>query len=305
MDTIAAMRMFTRVVETGSFSAAGRQLGTAPSSVSRLIGELEYDLGARLFHRTTRKLSLTEAGRLYHARAIGILLDVEEAWLAVSEITDAPSGVLRVNIPASLACRHMIPAVSAFQERYPAVRTAVSVTDRMVDLVEEGFDLAIRIGHLSDSSLVARRLGAARRAVCASPAYLKKNAAPKTPEDLARHSCITFRTHPGANGWAFKGPKGRSVVRVSGALFANDGPTLVSAAVAGLGLVLVPRWLTGTEIKRQELRVVLDDYTPDPSDTPFYAVYPHQRHLPPKVRVFIDFLVERFGQETEWASEAC
>jgi DNA-binding transcriptional LysR family regulator len=228
-------------------------------------------------------------------------MDVEEARLAVSETTGAPSGVLRVTMPASLACRHMIPAVSAFQERHPAVKTAVFVTDGVVDLVEEGFDLAIRLGRLSDSSLVARKIGSAQRIVCASPAYLKKNGAPKTPVDLARRSCITFRTHPGASGWAFKGPNGRSVVRVSGALITNDGPTLVSAAVAGLGLVLVPRWLTGAEIKRQHLQVVLDGYAPDPADTALYAVYPHQRHLPPKVRLFIDFLVERFGQEIEWA----
>lgn len=301
MDSLTAMRVFARVVETGSFSAAGRQLGQAPSSVSRLIGDLEYDLGARLFHRTTRRLSLTEAGHVYHARALGILRDLEDARLAVSELTDAPSGILRMTLPASLAARHLVPAIAGFRARYPAVTAAVSVTDRLVDLVEDGFDLAVRIGRLTDSSLVARKIGTADRLLAASPAYLKQNGAPQTPDDLHGHSCLVVRDQPGANAWAFDGASGRQVVRVSGAFVANDGPSLVAAAAAGLGIVAVPRWLIGAELKRRQLKPVLTEYTPDPADTPLHAVYPHQRHLPPKVRVFIDFLANRFGRERAWA----
>ncbi len=302
MDSVAGMRTFARVVETGSFSAAGRQLGMAPSSVSRQISELEYDLGAHLFYRTTRKLSLTEAGRLYHERASRILMEVDEAKLAISQMDGAPSGILRMTVAASLARRHIVPFLAAFHERFPAVKAMLTVTDRMVDLVEEGVDLAIRVGRLRDSSLVARNIGSARRLICASPGYLEKAGVPKAPTDLAGHSCLTFRTQPGATVWRFRGPAGPSVVRVSGSMFANDGENLSAAAVAGLGLVLLPLWLVGHEIKRGQLREVLDDYRPDPEVTPLFAVYPRQQHLPPKVRAIVDLLVERFSRETDWAA---
>ncbi len=302
MDTIGGMRIFSRVVEAGSFSAAGRQLGAAPSSVSRQINELENDLGARLFHRTTRKLSLTEAGQLYYERASRILIDVDEAKLALSEIGGAPSGILRVTVAASLARLHIMPALADFQSTFPAVKVAVSVTDRMVDLVQEGFDLAIRVGRPRDSSLVARKIGSGRRIVCASPAYLKKAGTPQVPADLANHNCLTFRTHPGSNVWSFRLGRGTLNVRVSGSLFADDGESLVAAAMAGLGLILLPAWLVGVELGEGRLLEVLPEFQIIPKDTPLYALYPHQRHLPPKVRVFIDFLVERFAGETKWST---
>ncbi len=302
MDTIGGMRIFSRVVEAGSFSAAGRQLGAAPSSVSRQINELENDLGARLFHRTTRKLSLTEAGQLYYERASRILIDVDEAKLALSEIGGAPSGILRVTVAASLARLHIMPALADFQSTFPAVKVAVSVTDRMVDLVQEGFDLAIRVGRPRDSSLVARKIGSGRRIVCASPAYLKKAGTPQVPADLANHNCLTFRTNPGSNVWSFRLGKGTLNVRVSGSLFADDGESLVAAAMAGLGLILLPAWLVGVELGEGRLLEVLPEFQIIPKDTPLYALYPHQRHLPPKVRVFIDFLVERFAGETKWST---
>ena len=301
MDSVAGLRIFARVVETGSFSAAGRQLGMAPSSVSRQINELEYDLGAHLFYRTTRKLSLTEAGRIYHDHTVGILNDIDEAKLAISQLDGAPSGVLRMTVAASLARRHVTSSLAVFHKRFPAVKTMLTVTDRVVDLVEEGLDLAVRVGRLKDSTLVARKIGSARRVVCASPGYLKGAGTPKVPSDLAGHLCLTFRTQPGANAWRFRGPGGSSVVRVSGSMFANDGECLSAAAVEGLGLVLLPLWLVGREIKQGRLRHVLSDHQPDPVETPLYAVYPRQKHLPPKVRAMIDFLVEQFGQETEWA----
>ena len=300
MDSVAGMRIFVRVVDAGSFSAAGRQLGVAPSSVSRRISDLEYELGARLFHRTTRKLSLTEAGRLFHERAAQILVEVEEAKLAISQIGGAPSGILRLTVPASVGRLHIAPALAAFQERFPAVQIVLSMTDRLVDLVDEGFDLAIRVGRQRDSSLIARRIGWGRRVVCGSPSYLEKAGMPRVPADLADHNCLTFRSHPGSNLWSFRGPKGTSKVRVSGGLFADNGEALCAAAVAGLGLILVPNWLVGIEIRRGRLRQVLGKFQVVPEASPLYAVYPHQRHLPPKVRAFVDFLVERFATETEW-----
>ncbi len=295
MDSIAAMRVFTRVVENGSFSAAGRQLGLAPSSVSRQIGGLEQDLGARLFHRTTRKLSLTEAGRLYHARATRILLEVDEARLAVAQIDGTPSGVLRLTVPAGLGPPHIAPALADFQRRFPAVQVCLSVTDRLIDLVEEGFDLAVRIGGQRDSSLIARRIGAGRRLLACAPAYLKRAGPLKVPDDLVDHNCLTFRLHPGRSAWRFRGPRGNSEVRVSGSLLADNAETLCAAAVAGLGLVLMPEWLIEDALRDGRLRVVLSDFPPVPASTPLYAVYPHQRHLPPKVRACVDFLAERFA----------
>ncbi len=268
--------------------------------MSRQISGLEYELGARLFHRTTRKLSLTEAGRLFHERAAQILVEVEEAKLAISQIGGAPSGILRLTVPASVGRLHIAPALAAFQERFPAVQIVLSMTDRLVDLVDEGFDLAIRVGRQRDSSLIARRIGWGRRVVCGSPSYLEKAGMPKVPADLADHNCLTFRSHPGSNLWSFRGPKGTSKVRVSGGLFADNGEALCAAAVAGLGLILVPNWLVGIEIRRGRLRQVLGKFQVVPEASPLYAVYPHQRHLPPKVRAFVDFLVERFATETEW-----
>lgn len=300
MDTVAGMRTFTRVVDAGSFSAAARQLGAAPSSVSRQIRDLEEELGARLFHRTTRKLSLTGAGRLYYERAAKILIEVDEAKLAVAQTDGTPSGILRLTVPASVGRLHIAPALQGFHDRFPAVQVALAVTDRVVDLVEEGFDLAIRVGPQRDSSLIARKIGSARRVVCGSPSYLGKAGTPKVPADLANHNCLTFRSHPGSNLWRFRGPQGASEVRVSGSLFANNGEALCAAAVAGLGLILLPEWLVGIEMRRDELREVLPEFQVVPEATPLYALYPHQRHLPPKVRAFIDFLVERFAARYEW-----
>jgi DNA-binding transcriptional LysR family regulator len=300
MMRLSAVRIFTQVVEAGSFSAAGRGLGLAPSSVSRQIADLEDELGARLFHRTTRRLSLTEAGQVFYARAGKILVDLEEAKLAVAQPGGAPSGVLRLTVPGSLGRLHLVPAIADFQQGHPAVKVGLVVTDRLVDLVEEGFDLAIRVGRQRDSSLVARRIGTSRRLVCAAPSYLAKVGAPQEPADLVRHDCLTFRSHPGASFWRFRGPDGGREVRASGALFANDGEALVSAAVAGLGLVLVPEWLVGPDLRAGRLQEVLTDYRASPDATPLYALYPHRRHLPAKVRAFVDFLAARFAPTYDW-----
>ncbi|MEE8545010.1 MAG: LysR family transcriptional regulator [Alphaproteobacteria bacterium] len=300
MDTVAGMRIFAGVVESGSFSAAGRQVGLAPSSVSRRIGDLEDELGARLFHRTTRKLSLTEAGQIYFERAARILIEIDEAKLAVARSDGAPSGVLRLTAPASVARRHIVPALGDFQARYPAVQIVLSMTDRLVDLVEDRFDLAIRLGAQSDSSLIARKIGSGRRFVAASPAYLDRAGVPGTPAELADHNCLTFRSHRGSNLWRFRGGRGESQVRVTGSLFSDNGEALCAAAVSGLGLILVPEWLTGSEVKQGRLRELLSGWRALPEATPLYAVYPHQRHLPAKVRSFIDFLAQRFAAQSGW-----
>ncbi len=303
MDSFARMRIFTRVVEAGSFSAAGRQLGLAPSSVSRQIAELEDGLRVRLFHRSTRKLTLTEAGETYFERARQIMSAVEEANLAVTQGRAAPSGVLRMTVPASVARLHIAPAVAAFQAQYPAVKVAMSVTDRMVDIVGEGLDIAVRVGRLEDSSLIARKVGEGRRLVCAGPSYLKRSGRPQRPDELSDHACLTFRTHPGTNLWRFGNGKAAIEVRATGPFFTDDGETLVAAACAGLGLILVPEWLVGGEISRGRLVEVLANYSPDPATTPIYAVYPAGPYTAPKVRAFVDFLAGRFSRNYDWGEQ--
>ncbi len=295
MDTIAAVRCFMRVVDAGSFSGAGRQLGLAPSSVSRQIADLEEQLGATLFHRTTRKLSLTEAGHTYLERAARIIHEIDEAQLAVARLDGSPTGILRVTMPSGVGRFLLADAVPAFCDRYPAVQIVLSMTDRLVDLVDMGIDLAIRIGRQRDSSLVARKIGESPRVVCGSPAYLKRCGQPKTPAELADHDCLTWREHPGSNLWRFEGEEGRSEVQASGSLFASNADALAAAAIGGLGLVLLPDWNVGLELRDGRLRPVLSNYRAVPAISAIYAVYPRNPHLPPKVRAFIDFLVERFS----------
>lgn len=288
------MRVLARVVDAGSFSAAGRQLGMAPSSISRQINELEAELGARLFHRTTRKLSLTEAGQIYHVRAVRIITEVDEARLAVSEL-GSPTGILRVTMPTGIGRELIASAVPAFLARYPGVRIVLSMTDYLVDLVEGRFDVGIRVGHLGDSSLKARKIGESRRVVCGSPSYLETVGIPKSPAALEHHNCITFRDHPGHNIWKFRGKDGLTEVRVSGSFFAKSADALTAAAVGGVGLILLPDWNMGLELRQKHLKVVLSKYDAVPKASPIWAVHSHQRHVPPKIRAFIDFLVERFG----------
>ena len=295
METIAGLRIFIRVVEAGSFSEAGRQLGMAPSSISRQINELEDSLGSRLFQRTTRKLSLTEAGELYSEHATRIVTEIDEAKLALSQLDGTPTGILRLNVPGSLSRRYIVPAIIAFQEKFPGVEIVLLASDQVIDMIEHRIDLTIRLGSLKDSSLVARKIASGRRVTCASTEYLNKIGDLKTPDDLAKHNCLTFRSNPGSNVWKFKDAKGiTSEVSVSGNLYANDAESLVAAAVAGHGIILVPEWPVRCELKEGLLQELLTSYSSIPKEIPMYALYPRQRHLPPKVRAFIDFMVERF-----------
>ena len=293
MDSIASMRIFLRVVEAGSFSAAGRQLGLAPSSVSRKVNELEDDLGVRLFQRTTRKLSLTEAGQIYYEQAERIVNDIDEVRLAVSQLDGTATGILRLSVPVSLSRRHVIPALVDFQRQYPGVEVALNASDQVLDMIEHRIDLTIRLGALKDSSLVARRIGTGKRYCCASPGYLDEFGEPGHPGELGAHNCLTFRANPGTNLWQFKGRKDRINVRVSGNFYANDGESLVAAAVLSHGIILVPHWLVGAELDSGALQQILPAYRAIPEETPLYALYPRQRHLPAKVRAFIDFMVAR------------
>ncbi|MCY4004763.1 MAG: LysR family transcriptional regulator [Rhodospirillales bacterium] len=302
MLTLNALRCFTATVEAGGFSAAGRNLGVAPSSVSRQISALEDSVGAQLLLRTTRKLSLTEAGRLYHQRVAHILADLDEATTAVSDLERAPRGVLHVNAPIAFGTRHIVPATPAFLARFPEVRIELTLTDNFVDLLEVGADVAVRVGELEDSSLIARRLAANRRILCASPDYLAGAGTPDRSSDLIAHNCLVYTRHQGSVDWNLEGPDGPKEVRVTGSLRTNNTEALHAAALGGLGIVLLPSWLVGHEVQSGRLVQILGHYRASPSalDTSIYALYPANRHLSSKVRAFVDFLVERFSPAPYW-----
>jgi DNA-binding transcriptional LysR family regulator len=299
MDRLAAIEAFVQVAETNSFSEAARRLRTSKSVISRQVSSLEAELGARLFHRTTRSLTLTEAGQGYFGRVGQILADLEEANLAVRQLQSAPRGTLRINAPMSFGFLHLAPALPDFMARYPEVELDVSMTDRFVDLVDEGFDLAVRIAALQDSSLIARRLAPIRLVVCASPDYLKQHGTTLMPQDLRTHACIVNSNIPSAREWKFLGADGKPLsVKVESQIAINNGDALRVAALGGLGLTILPTFIVGRDLQAGTLVSVLSDYLAQPLG--LHAVYPHARHLSPKVRAFVDFLAECFGPYPYW-----
>ncbi|MBI1776272.1 MAG: LysR family transcriptional regulator [Proteobacteria bacterium] len=299
MDRLSAMEAFLRVAETRSFTEAARRLSLSKSLVSRQVAALEAELGARLFHRTTRSLTLTEAGERYYAATQRIVAEIEEAKLSVSKLQTAPRGRLRVNAPMSFGFLHLAPALPDFLARYPEVEIDMAMNDRFVDLVEEGFDVAVRIGRLADSSLVARKLAPMRRTLSASPAYLERSGVPKTPDDLEGHDCLCYSNLTRSEEWRFVGTDGRPwSVEVEGRFRVNNGDALRAAALKGLGIVNLPSFIVGGDLQAGALVSLLAEYIPQ--DTAIYAVHPHARHLSPKVRAFSDFLAERFGPLPYW-----
>ncbi len=293
MSELSNLQLFARVVEEGSFSAAARYLGVTPSSVSRQISQLEGELGARLFHRTTRKQSLTEAGEIYYRHARGIVADLEEARLAVSRLSDVPSGNLHLTAEADFAVAVLGPLLPEFLERYPGVQLRLSLSSGIVDLVDSGIDLAIRIGHLDDSTLIARKIAESRSVICASPAYLAVRGTPDHPSKLVKHSCLSFRSSSAKNVWKFELSEGSLEVPISGSLRANSLVLLRDSAMAGLGIILIPSWVVRGELRDGRLVPLLSDFPRASASAPINAVYAHRRHLPPKVRAFVDFLAER------------
>jgi DNA-binding transcriptional LysR family regulator len=299
MDRLAAIEAFVQVAETASFSEAARRLRTSKSVISRQVSMLEAKLGARLFHRTTRSLTLTEAGQGYFGRVGLILADLEEANLAVTQLQSAPRGTLRVNAPMSFGFLHLAQALPDFCALYPEVELDVSMSDRFVDLVDEGYDVAVRIAAMQDSSLIARRLAPIRLAVCASPDYLKAHGAPHVPQDLRGHDCILNSNLASAHEWKFVDADGKPLhVRVTSKISINNGDAMRVAALGGLGLTILPTFIVGRDLQAGTLVSVLSDYLAQPLG--LHAVYPHPRHLSPKVRAFVDFLAERFGPRPYW-----
>lgn len=299
MDRLAAMTAFVRVAETHSFSEAARRLRISKSLVSRQVAALETELGARLFNRTTRSLALTEAGRGYFDQLVQILADIDMANQSVNQLLGTPRGVLRINAPMTFGVAHLAPALPDFLARYAEVEIDMTMNDRFVDLTEEGFDMAIRIGKLAESSLVARKLAPVRRMVCASPAYLERCGAPQTPDDLIHHACFRYTNMAQSDEWSFQNADGRPwPVQVSGPLRINNGDALRIAALKGLGMASLPSFMVGPDLQAGNLVSVLTPFIRQ--EGAVYAVYPSTRHLSPKVRAFVDFLAERFGPTPYW-----
>jgi DNA-binding transcriptional LysR family regulator len=296
-NTLQQITVFARIVGTGSLSAAARDLGMSPAVVSRRLAALEARLGVRLVNRTTRSLHLTDEGAAYYETCNRVLADIEEADAAVSAGRADPRGILRVALPAAFGNQHVAPLVPTFAERYPDVQLALSLSDRTVNVVEEGFDLAIRIADLADSSLAARKLAPNRRVVCASPAYLRKHGTPQVPADLARHNCLATDF---AMNWDYRGPDGKpGSVRITGRYACDNWEVLREWAVAGLGVALKSTWDVRRHLEDGSLVSLFPGYT-FATDVAIYAVYPHRRHLPAKTRAFIEFLAESFGPEPYW-----
>lgn len=302
MDMLSAMRLYARVVETRSFSKAADQLGLVASSVSRQISQLEKELGVALLTRTTRRLNITEAGRQYYEQAVQILAQVDEANRSVSEHSASPRGLIRVNAPFVFGQMCIAPLIPAFLAVYPELRVELTANDLPVDLVETGTDVAIRIGTLGNSNLVARRLVPHHRVVCASPRYLAKHGRPKTPADLVRHNCLAFKLRPGQTLWRVPGKDGDEEIPIAGNFYSNSSEAILAAARQGLGIAQLPVWMAAEDLKRGTLErlFAVGPRRARRDDPVIQAVYPRHRHLSKKVRVFIDFIAERLAALKAW-----
>ncbi|TCT10031.1 LysR family transcriptional regulator [Tepidamorphus gemmatus] len=296
MTELTDMEIFAHVVTAGSMSAAGREMGLSPAVISKRIRRLEERLGSRLLQRTTRQIALTEEGQGYYERVIAILASIEEAEAFVARRNESPRGTLRVTAPTSFARMHIAPYLGRFLEQYPDLTLNLMLSDTFVDIVGEGFDLAIRIAALENSSLIARRLAPNHRVICASPAYLARAGRPRSLADLAHHNCL-FASHQDL--WQLEGPEGPTAIRVAGKLQTNSSEVVRETVIAGLGIALRSTWDVGPALKSGQLEIVLPQYR-ESRRVAVYAVYPSRRFLPAKVRVFIDFLADLYGPEPYW-----
>ena len=301
LDRITSMQVFVKVVATGSFTGAGRALCLSQTMVTKHINALETRLGSTLFHRSTRKLSLTEAGRLFLDGCQKILPELEEIEQTVTEQRREPRGRLRLNAPVSFAIRYVAPLLPDFSRRYPLVTVELGVNDRTVDLIEEGWDLTLRIRSLTPSSLRVRKLADIRMVVCAAPSYLEQAGTPTTLADLSQHACLGYtlgETTASASRWSF-GAQGEKSVTISGPLCANNGDVLREAAIAGQGLVYQPTFIVADALRAGTLKALTLDMPPTPGP-PLHAVYAPGLTIPLKVRSMIDFLAAQYGPVPPW-----
>lgn len=299
MEPLADIAVFVRVVDSGSFTAAAARLDLSKSVVSKHVTRLEEQLGARLLNRTTRRLSLTEAGRLLYERSRKGLAEIEEATFEVSRLQEAPRGALMINAPMSFGILHLAPALPEFLRRYPELTVDMSLDDRQVNVIEEGFDVSVRIAELPDSSLVARRIAPCRHVIVAAPSYLARHGTPQTPEDLRHHNIVTYRYQESALEWHFRGPDAKTTsVAVSGSLAMNNSLALRAALLEGVGITRTPTFVVGQDIREGRLVALLREY--EPPELTIFLVYAQRRHQSPKVRAFVDFIAERISETPSW-----
>jgi DNA-binding transcriptional LysR family regulator len=296
MDKLDAMNVLVKVVASGSFSEAARRLGVTRSAVSKAITQLEQDLGARLLDRTTRRVTPTEAGLAYYERCLAILAQISETEAQISRLHDEPKGVLKVNGPMSFGTLYLGTAIADFMERHDELKVELTLTDRMVDPLEEGVDVTVRIGAMVDSSLIARRISAARIVLVASPDYIARHGEPETPQHLISHRCLHYGHSTTVPRWSLTENGAAITVPIAACLSSNNGDTLRDAAVKGIGIARLPSFLVSADLAAGRLSVVLADYPPQ--DITIHALYAPNRFLAAKTRLFIDFLVERFGRPT-------
>lgn len=292
MEKLTALNVFRAVCELGSFSGAARKLRLSNAAVSKNVRELEYELGARLLERTTRRVRMTEVGEAYWRRASAILDELRVLDTETKDHGRVPRGTLRVAAPMSLGIAQLAPAVGAFLVEYPELHVELEMNDRYVDLVGEGFDVALRGGTLSDSSLVARRLGAIQRVLCASPAYLRKYGRPARPQDLPQHRCLVYSLAKSPTRWTLTRKTRRIRLEIQGPLSINSSLALAGAASAGAGIALLPEVTVRDALAKKQLETVLPDWTAEPQS--LFAVYPRHHQISHRVRLFIDFLAARF-----------
>ncbi|UUZ77625.1 LysR family transcriptional regulator [Polaromonas sp. P1(28)-13] len=303
MDRLRAFEVFASVVSRGSFTRAADALDTSPANVTRYVNELEAHLGTRLLNRSSRKLSMTESGEALYERSKSILEEVAEAEAMASSASLQPRGRLRINAPLSFGVLHLAPLWPRFMQRYPDVELDIALSDRVVDIVEEGYDLAVRISRAGSTTHAARKLATSRNIPCASPAYLEAYGHPKTPADLVAHRCIGYTYAATADEWHFVDAEGRPhAVKVNCVMHTNNGDTARAAAIAGQGVIWQPTFLIGHDLREGRLVSLLPGYRMPDIDV--LAVYPSRRHLSAKVRVMVDFLVEAFRAAPPWETPA-
>ncbi len=298
MDRFHSMSVFIEVVDRGGFTAAQERTGLSRAQISKLVMQLEAHLGTRLLNRTTRRISLTEMGRIYYERCKVLLLEVDEIDSMAGEHTETPRGTLTIGAPGSFGILHFKDVITEYMKQYPQVQISLQLTDRFVDVVDEGFDVVIRIAEMADTSLIARKLSSCKLVYCASPKYLKEHGTPNVPQDLALHHCLLYSNADKPDTWSFYGPAGIENVRVSGPLTTDNGHILRAAALADLGIVFMPTFIVGEDLRNGSLQQVLSDYCPP--ELNINAVFPSRRYLSAKVRTFIDFAAQYFSDEPAW-----
>lgn len=299
MDKFDSIRAFTQVVAAGGFAAAARNMGLSRSQVNKLVIALENELGVQLLHRSTRVVTPTETGLAFHERCVEILASLEDAERSITQLQAEPRGRLRLNAPMTFGTMHLAPALADFLVQYPDLKVQLTLSDRFIDPIEEGYDVTVRIAKLQESaSLIVHPLTSAQRVLCAAPSYLATHGTPKHPDELRQHSCLHYGQLSAEDHWALKGQDGEQTIAVTGMLCSNNGEVLREAAVRGLGITLLPTFIVAQALQQGTLQLVLPEY--HPLELSIAVLYPVNRHLSTKVRLLVDFLQQRFGDRQDW-----